>query len=175
MKWISINKELLGEPLYATTNYEGSQRSVIDYISGIPELDSTLAESGKPFSAMNVELCMLIYENILMFMLVQGSKATEHFTIDRDNVVKINVKHKQTLNIRKDPIIVTRAFTSKLFGIFGAVIAKITKLIKSKPVLGSSFEIVLDSTVNGQNEKIVIACTDKNKEIVEMICSKIIK
>ncbi len=179
MKWININKELLGDPLYVTPNYDdGSNRSIIDYVSGIPELDSTLAETGKPFSAMNVELSMLVYEHILMFMLVQGTKEKGHYTIDRENVVKINARHKQTLSIRKDPTMGTRLI-SKFFGVFGAVIKKIAKLIKEKiksqPVLGSIFEIVLESTINGQNEKIVIACTDKNKEIVEMICSKIIK
>ena len=180
MKWININKELLGEPLYVMPNYDdGSNRSIINYISGLSELDETLAETGKPFSSMNVELKMLVYENTVLFTLVQGSKEMEHFTIDREKVVKINIRHKQTLNIRKDPGIDTGSFISKSFGVFGNVIGRIAKLInvkiKSNPVVGSVFEIVLDSTINAQNEKIVIACTEKNKEKVEMICSKIIK
>ena len=180
MKWININKELLGEPLYVTPNYDdGSNRSIINYVSGLSELDSTLAETGKTFSSMNVELNMLIYENTVLFVLIQGLKEVEYFTIARDKVVKINVWHKQTLNIKKDPGIDTRSFISKTFGIFGSGIAKMAKLInvkiKSKPVVGSIFEIVLDSTINAQNEKIVIACTDKNKETVELIFSKIMK
>ncbi len=180
MKWININKELLGEPLYVTPNYDdGSNRSIINYLSGLSELDSTLAETGKTFSSTNLELNMSVYENTVLFVLVQGLKEMEYFTIARDKVVKINVWHKQTLNIRKDPEIDTGSFRSKSFGVFGNVIAKMAKLvnvkIKSKPVVGSIFEIVLDSTINAQNEKIVIACTDKNKETVEMICSKIRK
>lgn len=128
---------------------------------------------------MNVELKMLVYENIVLFILVKGSEEMEYFTIDREKVVKINIRHSQTLNIRKDPGIEAGTFVSKTFRLFGNVIAKIAKLInvkmKNKPVVGSIFEIVLDSTINSQNEKIVIACTDKNKETIEMICSKIIK
>ena len=180
MKWININKELLGEPLYVTPDYDhGSESSIINYISGFSELDSTLAEKGNTFSSMNVELKMLVYENIVLFILVKGSEEMEYFTIDREKVVKINIRHSQTLNIRKDPGIEAGTFVSKTFRLFGNVIAKIAKLIdvnmKNKPVVGSIFEIVLDSTINSQNEKIVIACTDKNKETIEMICSKIIK
>ena len=179
MKWININKELLGEPLYVIPNYDdGSNRPIINYRSGFSELDNTLAETRETFSSMNVELKMSVYENIVLFILVQGSKEMEYFTIDREKVVKINIRHKQTLNIRKDPGIDTGTFRSKTFGVFGNVMAKIAALInvkmKSKPIVGSIFEIVLDSTINAQTEKIVIACTDKNKETVEMICSKII-
>ena len=180
MEWTDINKELIGEPLYVTPNYDdGKNRSIIDYCSGIPELDNALAEKGKSYSAMNVEVGILIYKDILMFMLVRGSKAMGHFSISRDKVIKVNAFHKQMLNIRKDPGIDGGAFISRIFGIFGAIIAITADIIKGtkkgKPVLGSTFKIVLDSTSNGQNEKIIVACTDKNREIVENICNKIVK
>jgi hypothetical protein len=180
MKWTDINKEKLGQPLYVTPNYDdANKRSCIDYCSGIPELDNPLAEAGKPFSAMNVEMGILIYEDILMFLLVRGSKAKGHFSISRDRVIRVNAIHGQMLNIRKDPGRNLGMFVSIAFGIFGAIAAATADLIKSKvknkPVLGSKFEIVLDSTNNSEYEKIIIACTNKNKEMIEKVCDKIIK
>jgi len=179
MKWIHIKKELLGQPLYATPNYEeGSQRSVVEYLYGITELDNTLAETGEVFPAKNMELQMLLYPDLLMFMLVQGTEAREHFTIERDKVVKINTRHHQALSIRKDTVPEPSVSASKMVSAYNKIVAAITKLVKgkrkTKPVQGSLFEIVLESTINGENEKIVIACTYKNREVVDMFCSKII-
>jgi len=178
MQWINIDKEKLGPPLYVTPNYDdGNNRSCIDYCSGIPEIDNALAEKGKPFSAMNVEVGILVYEEILMFILVRGSKAMGHFSIGRDKVIQVKATHDQLINIRKDPGIDAGAVISRVFGIFGAIAAIIGDIIKdkkeNKPVLGSTFEIIFDSTRNGQNEKIIVACTSKNREKVERVCNNI--
>lgn len=180
MKWININKENLGAPLYVTPNYDdGSKRSCIDYCSGIPELDKVLAEKRKPLFATNIELGVLVCEDILMFILVRGSKGVGHFSISRDNVVKVNATHEQMLNIRKDPGPDVGSVLSRVFGIFGAIVSTFGDIIKSnkksKPVLGSIFEIIFDSTKDGQNEKVVLACTSKNKERIERVFHNIVK
>ncbi len=179
MKWIHINKDLLGEPLYATPNYDRSQRSVIAYFYGITELDSILQEAGQTFADKKMEMQMLLYPDLLMFMLVQGTTAMEHFTTERDKVVSIHAKHHQALTIKPDPVMPSGMPASKIASVFNAVVATIKKLVNRKtttePVQGSLFEIVLESTINGENEKIVIACTDKNKETVELFCNKIIE
>lgn len=179
MKWLHINKDLLGEPLFATPIYDdGSQRSVIAYLYGITELDSILKETGKTFAQKKMELQMLLYPELLMFMLVRGTTAMEHFTTARESVVRIHAKHQQLLAIKPDPVPATRFAASKMVRIFNSVVATLKKLAnrktKTRPVQGSLFEIVLESTINGENEKIVIACTDKNRETIETFCSKII-
>ena len=118
MQWINIDKDKLGTYLYVTPNYaDGNNRSCIDYCSGIPEIDNALAEKGKPFSAMNVELGILVYEEILMFILVRGSKAVGHFSIGRDKVVQVKATHDQLINIRKDPGMAVGAVISRVYGI----------------------------------------------------------
>jgi hypothetical protein len=181
MKWIDIDKENLGAPLFVTPNYDdGSNRSCFDYCSGIPEIDDILAEEGKLFSERNVEMGILVYEDILMFLLVRGSQAKGHFSISRDKVVKVNAKHGKMLNIRKDPRVGSVLIASRLFGILGAIFGIVANVIikgmrKRKPVLGSLFEIILDSIRNGENEKIIIACTDLNKERIGLVCNNIMK
>ena len=179
MKWIHINKDLLGEPLYATPNYDdGSQRSVIAYLYGITELDSILQETGETFAQKKMEIQMLLYPELLMFMLVRGTRAMEHFTTARDKVVRVNAVHDQALSIKPDPVPPARVPASNLVSIFNNIMKTISRLVKGKsksePVQGSVFEIILDSTINGENEKIIIACTDKNRDAVGVFCSKIV-
>lgn len=184
MKWTDIDKDKLGEPLYVTPNYSYPVRSLIDYHSGIPAIDNALAEKKVKFSAMRVELCILIYQDILMFLLVRDGKAKGHSSISRDNVLRVNAIHGQMLDIRKDPPIHSSEMLAKwfgmLFGLLGIIPAMILGLFssikkKNKPVLGSMFEIILDSKKDNEYEKIIICCTDKNKEIIENICNKIVR
>lgn len=180
MIWTKLDKEKIGLPLFVSPNYGGgSCRSVIDYCSGIPELDILLAESGKKLSATALEMGILIYEDILMFILVRGSEAKGHFSISRDRVIEIKSTHNQMLDIRKDPGGNGGELISRFFGIFGAIVAITHDIMKSKKknkaVLGSLFEIILDSTENGEHERIIIACTEENKETIGRFCNKIIK
>jgi len=187
MEWISIDKNELGSPLYITPVYSDYfRRSFIDYHSGIPEIDDTLSEKKKKFSDMRAELSILIYNDILMFIFMRRKKGLFQASLNREMVLKINAIHGQKLPIRKDPKIYNNKvliFISMFLGLFGAITAITTeiatdlilKLRKDKLVLGSVFEIILNSKKNNEYEKVTICCTNKNREIIENILNKIVK
>ena len=135
---------------------------------------------------MNAELSILIYNDIIIFIFMRRKQGLFQYCINREMVLKINAIHGQMLPIRKDPKIYNNkvlTFISMFFGLFGAITAITTeiatdlilKVRKDKLVLGSVFEIILNSKKNNEYEKVTILLTNKNREIIETILNKIVK
>ena len=173
MEWLDIDTSNLGTPKYASPTYLSS--TALHYVSGIEDLDKVLEERKLTLSDMNASFGIYIYKDLLLFVIYQGKKALGRNTIKRNSVIGIKAYHGQSLKI-KDSYSINPIGFGLLMGIANFLeIATRKKIKKGEPVLGSTFEISFNSQKNGEQEKIILACADRNKTNVEKFLNKIIE
>lgn len=180
MKKAEIRKDQLGKHLKSAPKEGGRlNRSLINYHIGIPELDEFL--KNKPFSELNAEFGIDLYDNVVLFMLYRGDAAVWAFPILRNNIAGFKALHDQELNIRKNSVISggTLGVIAGIGGVLGAVVAGTVDALttnkglpKDQLVQGSLFDIYV-KTENEEIEKIVISTTNNHKEKVEVFLKSI--
>lgn len=179
MEKIDEKTVTIGTAKYMSPSEGGRlNRSFINYDSGIQELDDYLRKQNKTLLEYGAEFAIGIYDEHVAFILYRGDKPFWRFVIRTDSIKQINSLHEQNLNIRKDSKISGGLLGAvSAMGIVGGIIAGTVdalstdnKATSENSVLGSIFEIV----IKGENEeKIILTCTDKKKEVIEELFNKI--
>ncbi len=182
MKRAQFTRDQLGMFLISTPTEGGRlDRSMVNYHSGIPDLDEYLKD--KKFADLNVEFKVELYNNAVLFILYQGEKLVWVFPLKRESIVDIKATHGLKLNIRKNSKVGggTLEAIAGMGGIVGGIVAGTVDALTSKKgvpadqlTLGSVFEIVV-KTDNEEQEKIIISSTDKYKDAIENILKKILE
>lgn len=153
-------------------------QSLINYHGGIPEFDEYLKTIKK--NEIVPEFGFSDYNEIVMFFLYRGEKTIGGFPIHKKDIIEIKSTHEQHLHIRKDSKLGgALELISGTMGIVGGIVAITADALTTgkqsqKTVLGSMFEILI-KTEKDEPEKIILSCTDKNKDTVGIYMSLLSK